>query len=330
MAAALKRPRFGTGARLATLNPLDVRGTAMRPQILLMAKVVAISFFLSQWSALPRPFLPFVAVVDHMGVGVPFQRGLKLTFAAAALALLLNRFPRVACCVMAAVIFAGIMSSRVYYENNRMFTGCILLLAGLSSLGSVWPIQLQVLILYGAAALNKLLDVDWRTGQFFDAWITVSPMHEVYARLTSLLPATALLLSWTVMGTEVALVAGLAIRRLRPAAIWLGVAYHTALVLATGRTFGMFWFAALASYLAFVDWSPRPDVSSSQWGPAVSFVYDQLRNPLAYIAVVLLVAPLSGSGTALRFAGLAVFAVLALLALDAAARHWPSLKRLRA
>jgi hypothetical protein len=110
----------------------------------------------------------------------------------------------------------------------------------------------------------------------------------------------------------------------------LGVAYHTALVLATGRTFGMFWFAALASYLAFVDWSPRPDVSSSRWGPAVSFVYDQLRNPLAYIAVVLLVAPLSGSGTALRFAGLAVFAVLALLVLDAAARHWPSLKRLRA
>ena len=47
---------------------------------------------------------------------------------------------------------------------------------------------------------------------------------------------------------------GFAVKKLWPFAIWFGIAYHTSLTFFMNRTFGMFWFAASASYLAFVRW----------------------------------------------------------------------------
>ena len=54
--------------------------------------------------------------------------------------------------------------------------------------------------------------------------------------------------------------AGFAVRRLIPFAIWVGIGYHTALFVTTGHTFGMFWYATACSYLAFVRWPTRLDV----------------------------------------------------------------------
>jgi len=50
---------------------------------------------------------------------------------------------------------------------------------------------------------------------------------------------------------------GFAIRRFYPYAIWLAVGYHSTLMVTAGRTFGMFYFSLLASYLAFAR--PWPD-----------------------------------------------------------------------
>jgi hypothetical protein len=57
-----------------------------------------------------------------------------------------------------------------------------------------------------------------------------------------------------VITTELSLAAGFAIRRLFPLAICLGVAFHTTLLVSTGSTYGLFYFAALSSYLVFVEW----------------------------------------------------------------------------
>ena len=66
-------------------------------------------------------------------------------------------------------------------------------------------------------------------------------------------PSSALL-SWAAIVTEIALAIGFALRRYLPVVIWVGLAYHTTLVLVMNRTFGMFWVAATSSYLAFVTW----------------------------------------------------------------------------
>jgi len=68
----------------------------------------------------------------------------------------------------------------------------------------------------------------------------------------------ATFVSWAAIVTEFALAVGFAVKRLWPFAIWFGVAYHTSLTFFMNRTFGMFWFAASASYLAFVRWPDDP------------------------------------------------------------------------
>jgi predicted DCC family thiol-disulfide oxidoreductase YuxK len=67
----------------------------------------------------------------------------------------------------------------------------------------------------------------------------------------------AQLMDWTVIATEFALVVGFLVPRFYPWAIWMGICYHTSLMVVMNTTFGMFYYAMLISYLAFVEW-PQP------------------------------------------------------------------------
>lgn len=247
---------------LRTMNPLNVRGTAMPPNLLLMAKVVTVVFLVSyELSELSDHFVPLLGFFADLGSPLTFRRVLQVGFVVAAVSLLLNRRVRTSSFVLGAVIWVSILSSHLYYENNRMFAASILLLAGLSSPGRRWSlVQLQVIVLYFGAALNKVLSTDWLTGQFFDTWAGLSSWGGAYGDVSSLLPSMglAILMSWIAIVTEIVLLGAFCIPRLFPFAIWLGVAYHTGLFLITGRTFGLFWFAILSSYLAFVAWPAAP------------------------------------------------------------------------
>src|SRR6185312_8021223 len=122
-------------------NPLRVTGTEMPPNLLLACKLIVIAF----------------------------------------VALLLNRAPHLAASVAGATILLGTVSSRIYFENNTEYTGLILLLAGLAASGDrTRLVRYQVVLLYAAAALNKLLDADWRSGQFFENWAAVTSLHAAY------------------------------------------------------------------------------------------------------------------------------------------------------
>jgi hypothetical protein len=236
-------------------NPLRVTGTDMPPNLLLASKLIVVAFFANgQLSRIPGTFLPFFSVLDRIGSRSAFQSGLQAAFLVAAAALLLNRRPNIAAVVAGGVILCGTISSRLYFENNTEYTGLILLLCGLSVWGDrTRLVRYQVVLLYAAAAVNKLLDADWRTGQFFENWATVTSLHAAYHHVSTLLPHLVLakLLAWSAILTETALAIGFAVRRLFPYAIWLAVGYHSTLMLITGRTFGMFYFALMASYLAF-------------------------------------------------------------------------------
>ncbi|MBV9580945.1 MAG: hypothetical protein JO057_20380 [Chloroflexi bacterium] len=158
------------------------------------------------------------------------------------------------------MIGAAVLSSRVYFGNNRIFCACVLFLAGLQQVGQgPWLIRSQVVLVYLGAGLNKLLDPDWRSGQFFETWTSNVPHHQ---RLRShiLLPPRqlSLLMSWLVIATELWLVVGFSRKRLHRPAVWTGVLYHTALLVDTGSTFNMFYFAMLSAYLAFVEWPLAP------------------------------------------------------------------------
>src|SRR6478736_9616659 len=251
----------GAAPAAVSWNPLRVTGTAMPPNLLLACKLIVVAFVVNgQVRRLPGHFLPFFSVLDRAGSQSVFRHGLQGVFVVAAAALLLNRRPHLAAGVAGSTILLGTISSRIYFENNTEYTGLILLLAGLAVSGDrTRLVRYQVVLLYAAAALNKLLDADWRSGQFFENWASVTSLHATYHHVSSLLPHLVLakLLAWSAICTEAALAVGFAIRRFYPYAIWLAVGYHSTLMATAGRTFGMFYFSLLASYLAFAR--PWPD-----------------------------------------------------------------------
>lgn len=243
------------------LNAFRIHGTAMRPNILLMAKLVTLAFLFSgQIVLLSHHFVPFIGLFRHLGSPSAFHLALELVFLAAAASLLLNHRVRIACIVLGGVIVVSIASSMKYYENNREYAALILILAGLEDpRGNAWLLRGQLILLYSAAALNKILLADWRDGHFFNAWLNYVH-HSVWAKVSGVLPdrVLAALFSWAAIVTEIALAIFFALRRYLPVVIWVGIAYHTTLVLVMNRTFGMFWVAAPCTYLAFITWPKRP------------------------------------------------------------------------
>jgi hypothetical protein len=247
-----------TSAASAPLNPLRLSGTALPPPLLLMAKLVVLIFFVTnELPQLPDHFLPFVPAFDDLGSPAVFRRVLQVIAVVAAVPLFFNRTVRSSCLVVGAVISIGMLSDRLYFSNNRMFTALILLFTGLYEPGTrALLVRAQVVLLYFSAGLNKLLDADWRSGRFMDSWALATDNYELYSRVRSLLPGDAFpkLLAWSVIVLELGLVVGFLWRRILPAAVWFGVLNHTGILVATGRPFGMFYYVALASYLAFADW----------------------------------------------------------------------------
>lgn len=256
-AAPAQRPALVDEA----LNVFRIHGTAMRPNILLMAKLVTLAFLFSgQIVLLSHHFVPFVGLFRHFGSPSAFHLALELLFLAGAASLLLNHHVRIACIVLGAVIVISIASSMKYYENNREYAALILILAGLEDpRGNAWLLRGQLILLYSAAALNKILLADWRDGHFFNAWLNYLH-HSAWAKVSGVLPdrVLAALMSWAAIVTEIALALFFALRRYLPVVIWVGIAYHTTLVLVMNRTFGMFWVAAPSTYLAFITWPRRP------------------------------------------------------------------------
>ena len=108
------------------------------------------------------------------------------------------------------------------------------------------------------------MEPDWRTGVFVQDWLQHFPTGYLYTQLAALLPGltASALLSWLAIVTEFMLVPLLLVPRWVPLAVIVGVTYHTGLVLITaGSTFGMFWYAMMASYIALLHWPTEPVVS---------------------------------------------------------------------
>ena len=239
-------------------NPLRLSGTALPVPLLLSAKLLVVTMLATgHVTTLPDPFLPFLSVFDRIGNPELFRTTLQVLFLAGSAALLVNRGVRLASFVVGMTILVGIASSRIYWANNTFFMGAVLTLIGLyTSERSVWLLRIQVAMIYFGAGLNKVLDPDWVSGQFFENWAVANLEHDLYIRVAALLPPMVLakIMCWGTIATELSLFAGFALRRLWPFAIWLGILFHAAMTLFTGITFVLFLYVAPIAYLAFARW----------------------------------------------------------------------------
>lgn len=246
---------FGTEHR-SWVRPFAIFGTSLQPNVLLMAKLIVLALLLQRQWPLSRHFLPFFSFFDHFGSPSTFHIVLLVLFLAGSAALLLNWYVRVACAVLGVTILISILASRPMFSNNLAYCAALLFMASLQEAGrEPRLLRLQVIMLYFGAGLNKLLDPDWRSGQFFEYWFGHVHNNPWYLQAAGHLPPLVFskIASWISFSTELGISALLLFRQY-PIAIWLILALHTGMLVLTDLTFQMFYFAACASCLAFVIW----------------------------------------------------------------------------
>jgi predicted DCC family thiol-disulfide oxidoreductase YuxK len=243
----------------ATWNPLRCDGTAVPANLLLLAKIVAVAYLLSDIRMLPAPFLSFIPPLDYFAGPEPYAWTLRAVFFASGIALLCNRAPRLSAFVMGLAVMTAVVGSKAYYGNNKLFSASMLLLTGLwhPRLGP-WLLRAQIVIVYFGAGLNKLLDPDWHSGQFFHHWAGARLEQPLYLWANQWFPPLLLgkLVCWGTILVELGLAVAFLIPRTWPTAIWVSLLFHAGLLEFTGTTFNMFFYAMEAAMLSFVAW-PR-------------------------------------------------------------------------
>lgn len=123
----------------ASLNPLRCDGTALPPNLLLLAKLVALTLLFTNSVRL----LPGLV--------------LQLVFFAGAIALLFNRWVRLSSVVLGLTILFAVASSKTYGGRDEVLCGAMLLLTGLHLPGrSPWPLRLCMVIVYLRLGLSNL------------------------------------------------------------------------------------------------------------------------------------------------------------------------------
>jgi predicted DCC family thiol-disulfide oxidoreductase YuxK len=239
----------------AALNPLRCSETELPPHLLLTAKLLTVLLLLQrEVSPLGRLFLPFIRALDALPPAA-VHRGLQGVFLLAAMGLLFNYRARLCCVVLGGTLLASVLSSRLLYANNLLYVAALLFMIGLEPAGTKNSrfLRWQIATVYAGAALNKLLDADWRSGTYFDNFISVFHL-EYLRRLSGFLPprALAMTMSWTTIVTELSL-SMLWLTGVRPRlTIWAVFLFHSVLSTVARTTFGNFYVASLISTLILV------------------------------------------------------------------------------
>jgi predicted DCC family thiol-disulfide oxidoreductase YuxK len=250
--------------RLSAWNPFRVSGLDLPMPLILVAKLLSVCILgRVVWRDLPDPFLPMLPVIDLFHSTPYFGWVLRGVVLLGALSVLFNYRVRTACLLMGSAFLIGTLTSRIYFENNRQFLGCVLLLLGLyEEKTGPWLVRLQMILVFFSAALNKLLDASWRSGAFFNYWSHYAINKSLYFQLAAWLPPMVLprIMSWMTIVLEFSIVFFLLIRRTRFWGIWMGLLLALGLNAFTERTFGVFFYAMPICYLAWVEW-PRSAVT---------------------------------------------------------------------
>ena len=248
------------------------------PEVVLLLRLIAIAWLLTGHAfLLPTRSVPFFDVLAPIADGSVVAWAEFVVGAVCAVQLVLGRAVRVSALTLGSLIFLTTLLSRAYFSNNRLYTACVLVLAGLEAReGPPRLLRAQVIVLYLASGLDKLLDADWRSGAFVRSFASGlasygrlwSPGHDattaylpaqIFSSMLDATPRLAVVASWSTFLLEIGV--GLAFLAGRSRlAIGLGLAFHAGLLVYTASPMGMFFYAATSSYFAFVLLPSKIDI----------------------------------------------------------------------
>jgi hypothetical protein len=239
-------------------NPFVCRYPTLPTNVVLMVKLIVVGLFLKDYfHDLSDHFLPFWPVFDHLGTSQQFHTALQFFFVIGGVGVLFNRSIRASCFMLGMVFIVSVLSSRTNYTNVHFFCGCVFLLTSLSNAKDpLVLLRYQLAIAYSGACINKLFDVDWRSGQYFEHWMGSIIRRESYVNAAAHLPPLLLskLMCWSTILAEGFITLGFLLRPLRHWAIWTGVYFHSMAFLLAWYDFRVFTIAILSSYLILVRW----------------------------------------------------------------------------
>jgi hypothetical protein len=241
-------------------KPWRFTGTSMQPNVLLMCKLLFILMCVHGFqNNLQDPFLPYLSVLDFLrsDMGI-FGIVQKIMFLGAGFCLIFNIKVRAAAITLGLMAILALLASKPLFRNHIFICGCLFLLSGLHRRDEKpWMIPIQLSILYFGAFLNKILDIDWRTGQFMENWLGNARENYFYDFFSPMFPDLwfGALLSWLVMISEVALVICFLFRRWHNKGVHLALLMHLVFFLVVGRRpFGFFMEDILLAMLVFLTW----------------------------------------------------------------------------
>ena len=245
-----------TGRADPPWNPLRCDGTTLPPGWLLAAKLLAFAVFRGQsFLAAGPPFLPFVPLFDSPLFAAWLAPVTAAAFFAAFSCLMFNRMVQPACLVIAGCVLVHVAGHRLAYANNLMFACVFLLLIGLyHSQTGLWPLRIQLALVYGGASLNKALDSDWWNGRFFDTLMIDALGLRWYSAVASSLPEHSLgmLFGVVAIATEATICSAVLLSRNGNVGVLLMLVFHLVMLVLTGGLLSIvFAYASLAVSAAF-------------------------------------------------------------------------------
>jgi hypothetical protein len=230
----------------------------LAPGPLLAARLLVLYPFLSGSLGMirPRPGVGAIAVLDNLSrVPEPLWLLVSAVYLGAAVAVWLGHRARLAAIVSGSVILFDVVVALGEYANNRLLVGLVLVLIGLADeTWGTWPIRSQLAVMYAGAALNKLLDGDWRSGRFMENWTEEVLDLSFYTNVADRWSNLHLALSWVTIVVEAALAALILMVHRTRLAIILVLTFHGGMLLLTeGTVSWLFGYGVAATLVALTE-----------------------------------------------------------------------------
>jgi hypothetical protein len=130
-------------------NPLTTNRSDLPPPLALIAKLLTLVYVVKGVVFdFPTPFLPFLGFFDALGRDglspTLFKTACQLVFAAGLFGVLFSSRTRLACLALGGILLIGILSSKIFYTNGKVFWSCLMLMLGLQGkTHSPWLLQTQ-------------------------------------------------------------------------------------------------------------------------------------------------------------------------------------------
>lgn len=258
---------------LGNLNPLRLEGKAIPPHLVLIGRFAGVTLLLLRDTPSPR-YLPYLEFLDAIGSAGRFHAALLLAAGIGYGLLFFGPFIRSGCFLLGSAMLVGLLACRPCQSVAHTYVACLFLVLSMSGHATgPWLVRLQVVVVYAGATTQKLLDPDWWNGRYFETLMLARHHHFLYSYAAAQLPPLGLSKVMGVMTilAEAAIVTCLLRPRWYVPGVLLGVFFHSIMVLLIGHTFGPFYATIMVSYVAFLPWPHRLELSPGRLASASWF-----------------------------------------------------------